>query len=197
MSKDYCLSMSGASARIPECLIAVREYLDCGDWNKVRRRIIEDNLFQLNAPSSRKRITSELVKRLRTLNDDEIRFLNESFGDDRNAIIWVSICRTYQFVRDVSEQLLADRYSRTIPDLSYEAYDAFFEEQSQIHPELSELTEMGYAKMRNVVFKMMRDCRLLTDDLVITPLHPTGAFRTALGSEHANDLQLFPGMMMK
>ena len=69
MSGKYALSMSGSTARVQECLIAARTYLELGDWNAVRKSIVEDNLFQLNAPSSRKRVASEIVKRLRTLTE--------------------------------------------------------------------------------------------------------------------------------
>lgn len=98
MASSYSLSMSGSSVRRPETVETARLYLDLGDWNAVRRQVVEDNLYQLNAESSRKRVAGELIKRLRTLTDDEIRFLVDSHLDDQSAMLWVSVCRTYQFV---------------------------------------------------------------------------------------------------
>ncbi|MDY3901508.1 MAG: DUF1819 family protein [Atopobiaceae bacterium] len=194
MSGKYALSMSGSTARVQECLIAARTYLELGDWNAVRKSIVEDNLFQLNAPSSRKRVASEIVKRLRTLTDDEAEFLASAVGDDRHAMIWVSICRTYQFVRDFSQQVLAERYDHSMPTLPRAAYDVFFEEQEAIHPELARMTKLGRDKMRTVVFKMLHECRLLDDEGTITPLHPTPAFAAALGDKGVEDLASFPGV---
>ena len=197
MPKNYSLSMSGSKIRIQESMLAVELYSEIGDWNEVRRTIVEDNLFQLNAVGSRKRIAGEIVKRLRTLTSKELEFLRDSYGDDRLAMLWVAVCRTYQFIRDLSEQAIADRYSRTIPDFTTETYDAFFEEQAQIHPELGELSDGGKKKMRNQVFLMLKECRLLSDDGKITPLHPTPMFKSALGDEGKGDLLLFPGRMMR
>ncbi|MGI6033283.1 MAG: DUF1819 family protein [Coriobacteriales bacterium] len=193
MSKDYCMSMSGSSARIPESVIAAQTYLELRDWNATRKSIVDDNLFQLNAVSSRKRVSGEIVKRLRTLTDDEVAFFSSAYGDDRCAMLWVAICRTYPFVRDLSEQLLAGRYNRTIPDLTREAYDVFFEEQSEIHPELTALTEKSRDKVRNVVFRMLDECKLVNKQGKITPLHPTSSFKSSLDEEHRDDLLLFPG----
>ncbi|MBQ9000893.1 MAG: DUF1819 family protein [Eggerthellaceae bacterium] len=195
MSKDYCLSMSGSRIRIPESMIAVELYLELGNWDEARRRIVDENLFQLNAESSRKRVASEVVKRLRTLTPAELEFLSRSFGDDRCAMLWVAVCRTYRFVRDLSEQVVADRYNKTIPDFTEAAYDVFFEEQCEIHPELEAVSPAGRKKMRNQVFLMLRECKLLSDDDAITPIYPTPLFSSALDPAHKEDLQLFPGRL--
>lgn len=187
--------MSGSALRLPESMQAVELYLDCRDWNEVRTHIIKDNLFQMNTKSSLERITGELLKRLRMLTDDELEFLGRSFGVDRQAMLWVAICRTYQFVRDLSEQVLAARYNRTIPDFTYGAYDAFFDEQSEIHPELEAMTEEGRHRMRNQIFQMMGECGLITEDGTITPIYPSQAFKSALGEGRRQDLLVFPGRL--
>lgn len=193
LDNKYSLSMSGASARMPESILTARTYLKLGDWGSTRKAIVDENLFQLNAVSSRKRVSGEIVKRLKTLTDSEVAFFSTSYGDDRCAILWVSICRTYQFVRDLSQQVIAERYSRTIPDYTREAYDVFFQEQEGIHPELSKLTDEGRKKMRNVVLRMLVECKMVSEDGSITPLHPTPMFKGTLDAAHADDLLLFPG----
>ena len=82
MPSKYCLSMSGSSVRRAETVETANLYLELGDWSEVRKRVIEDNVYQLNAESSRKRVSGELIKRLRTLSDAELRFLVDSYGDD-------------------------------------------------------------------------------------------------------------------
>lgn len=195
MSDKYLLSMSGSTARVQESLIAARAYLELGDWQTVRKSIVDDNLFQINAVSSRKRVGQEIVKRLRTLSDNEVEFLASSAGDDRCAMLWVAICRTYKFVRDFSQQALAERYDHSAIDLPIEVYDVFFDKQAEIHPELDRLTKSGRSKMRSVVFKMLRECRLINDENKITPLYTSPAFTEVLGENRADELALFPGVM--
>lgn len=193
MSKEYSLSMSGSSARMQESLLAAREYLELGDWQATRAKLVDENLFQLNAVSSRKRVVAEIVKRLRTLTDGELEFFVSSYGDDRCAMLWVAICRTYRFVRDLSEEVIAERFGRTIPDFTQESYDVFFDEQAEIHPELERMTEGGRKKMRSTILRMLVECRLVDGGRKITQLHPTSAFRGALDSGHQEDLRIFPG----
>ena len=152
MPSTYSLSMSGSSIRRPETLETARLYLDLGDWIEVRKKVVEGNLYQLNAESSRKRVAGELIKRLRTLTDEEIRFLVDSHLDDQSAMLWISVCRTYVFVSGLSATVLRDRYESGIPFYTDGAYEAFFEQESQTHPELLKLTEAGKKKMRNQIF---------------------------------------------
>lgn len=189
--------MSGSSIRRPETLETARMYLDLGDWNAVRRQVVEDNLYQLNAESSRKRVAGELIKRLRTLTDDEIRFLVDSHLDDQSAMLWVSVCRTYQFVSGLSATVLRDRYESGIPTYTEGAYEAFFEREAETHPELGKLTEAGKKKMRNQVFRMLVECDLVSEDGAITPIHPSPAFARAIDAAHQDDLDLFPGVTLR
>lgn len=197
MPSTYSLSMSGSSIRRPETLETARMYLGLGDWIEVRRRVVEGNLYQLNAESSRKRVAGELIKRLRTLTDDEIRFLVDSHLDDQSAMLWVSVCRTYQFVSGLSATVLRDRYESGIPTYTEGAYEAFFEREAETHPELSKLTEAGKKKMRNQVFRMLVECDLVSEDGAITPIHPSPSFVRAIDAAHQDDLDLFPGVTLR
>lgn len=194
MHSSYSLSMSGSSVRRPETVETAQLYLNLGDWNTVRRQVVEDNLYQLNAESSRKRVACELIKRLRTLTDDEVRFLVDSFGDDQSAMLWVSVCRTYQFVSDLSAAVIRERYESGIPTYTEGAFEAFFEQEAEVHPELGRLTEASRKKMRNQIFRMLVECDLVAEDGTITPLHPTPAFARAVDASHSDDLDLFPGV---
>ena len=93
--QKYSLSFTSIGARRPETVEVARAYVDCLDWTEVRRRIIEDNIISLNKEGTRKRVGSELVKRLRMLDTDEMAFLADAIDDDQLAMIWVVICRTY------------------------------------------------------------------------------------------------------
>ena len=80
--QKYSLSFTSIGARRPETVEVARAYVDCFDWTEVRRRIVEDNIISLNKESTRKRVGSELVKRLRMLDTDEMAFLADAVDDD-------------------------------------------------------------------------------------------------------------------
>ena len=197
MSSTYCLSMSGSAVRRPETLATARIYLDLHDWTKVRQSVVEENLYQLNAESSRKRVAGEIIKRLRTLSDKEIRFLVNSYLDDQSAMLWVAVCRTYQFVSGLSATVLRDRYESGIPAYTEGAYETFFAQEAEIHPELARLTEAGRKKMRSQIFRMLVECDLVSEDGAITPIHPSSAFVSVIDAAHQDDLDLFPGVTLR
>ena len=157
--------MSGSSVRRPDTLATARTYLEQRDWAKTRKQVVDENLYQLNAESSRKRVAGELVKRLQTLTDEELSFLVASYGDDQSAMLWVSVCRTYEFVHDLSIGILKERYESGIPTYTTGAYETFFEEQAALHVELERLTPGSRKKMRNQVFLMLAECRLLSEEV--------------------------------
>lgn len=197
MPSKYCLSMSGSSVRRAETVETARLYLELGDWAEVRRRVMVDNVYQLNAESSRKRVAGELIKRLRMLSDTELRFLVDSYGDDQSAMLWVAVCRTYEFVSGLSASVVRDRYASGIPTYTDGAYEAFFDQEAELHPELVALTAESRKKMRNQVKRMLVECGLVTEDGTITPIHPSPAFASAIDAARREDLDLFPGVTFR
>jgi hypothetical protein len=201
MSSGYSLSMSGSSLRRPESLLTARLYLDNYDWQTTKAQVVSDNLYQLNAESSRKRVATELIKRLSQLNERELRFLVDSYGDDQSAMFWVAVCRTYQFVADLSVDVIAGRYDRSVHEYTMGAFEEFFDRQAELHPELRRLSRLGHDKMRNTVFRLLVECRLVSQSGTcqygeITPIHPTPSFRDVLDfGRMERDLLLFPGVM--
>ncbi len=142
-------------------------------------------------------MAGELVKRLRTLTDDEVQFLVDSYGDDQSAMLWISVCRTYEFVNDLSESILCERYESGIPTYTKGAYEAFFEEQAALHEELERMTPAGRKKMRHQVFRMLVECDLVSEQGDITPIHPSPNFARVIDIDHRDDLDIFPGVTLR
>lgn len=192
MSSKYCLSLTGAGTYKQEMVLLARAYIDTGSWDAVKASVLDENLLQLNTESNRKRIGSELIKRLKTLSPDELEFLANGSGDDLSAIVWVAFCRTYPFMREFSNELVAERFARMKPDVTKESYQAFVEDKMYEHPELAKLTDASRDKVKIRVFGMARDCGLLDRSGTITPIYPSPAFVSLIRRSVPADLSLFP-----
>lgn len=190
--QKYSLSFTSIGARRSETVEVARAYVDCLDWTEVRRRIVEDNIISLNKESTRKRVGSELVKRLRMLDADEMAFLADAVDDDQLAMIWVVICRTYPVLRAFSTNVVAARFSKMVPDVPRTAWTAFVDEESMDHPELAHLTDKSRKQLEIRAFGMLRECRLLDDAYNITPLYPSPRFATLVRERAPWDIELFP-----
>lgn len=194
MTNNYCLSLIGASVYPNVVPKLAQAYLEYNDWDYVKNEIVNENLLQINAESSRIRIGHELIKRLKTLCDDELEILACTSGDDRYTLEWASICRSYPFVRKLSEELVKGRFERMLPDVNKNVYEAFLEEESYEHEELKKLTDNTLIKLRSCIFTMLRECHLIDEGGRITPLYPTVTTLNALKRCNPEDLKLFPGI---
>ena len=190
--QKYSLSFTSIGARRPETVEVARSYADCLDWVEVRRRIVEDNILSLNKESTRKRVGSELIKRLRTLCDSELAFLADAVGDDQLAMTWVAICRAYPVLRAFSTDVVAARYAGMVPDVPRTVWPAFVEDEAADHPELDRLAEKSRKQLETRAFGMLRECRLIDGDYNITPLCPSARFVTLVREAAPQDLDVFP-----
>ena len=197
MASDYNLSITGATLRRPDSIETARMYLELGDWSAVRKRVVVDNIYQLNSEASLKRFAGDIVRRLRNLTDDELRFLVDSFADDQSAMLWVAVCRTYPFVSGLSARVLRDGYEQGIPAYTEGAFETYFEQEAQMHPELLDLSLRSHKKVRTQIFRMLVECGMIAEDGTITPIHPSPAFARTIDAAHQEDLDLFPGVTLR
>ena len=190
--QKYSLSFTSIGARRLETAEVARAFVDCRDWAEVRRRIVEDNIINLNKESTRKRVGLEIVKRLRTLDEDEIFFLADAIDDDQLAMTWIAICRAYPVLRSFSMGVVAARFAKMVPDVPRAAWAAFVDEEAIDHPELARLTAKSRKQLEIRTFGMLRECRLLDDAYNITPLYPSSRFASLIRESAPQDIELFP-----
>lgn len=191
-TQKYSLSFTSIGARRLETAEVARAFVDCRDWAEVRRRIVEDNIINLNKASTRKRVGLEIVKRLHTLDEDEIFFLADAIDDDQLAMTWVAICRAYPVLRSFSMDVVAARFAKMVPDVPRAAWAAFVDEEAIDHPELARLTAKSRKQLEIRAFGMLRECRLLDGAYNITPLYPSSRFASLIRESAPQDIELFP-----
>jgi hypothetical protein len=139
-------------------------YLDLGDWNTVRDKVIAENLLQARTRSTLKRVCHEVISRLRTLSPGELEVLVEGSHQDQAYLLWLAVCRRYRFIADFAVEVLRERYISVKIDLTHEDFDSFFNHKADWSLELEEITTRTRGKLRQVLFKMLREADLLADD---------------------------------
>jgi hypothetical protein len=142
-------------------------YLDLGDWNSVRDQVIAGNLLQARTMNTLRRVYREVVSRLKPLSPGELRFLVEGSHQEQAHLLWLAACRRYRFIADFAVEVLRERYITLKADLTREDFDSFFNRKSEWHLELEEISPATRNKLRQVLFKMLREAELLTADNMI------------------------------
>jgi hypothetical protein len=130
-------------------------YIDLGDWNSVRDKVIAENLLQTRTLNTLKRVCLEVISRLRTLSPGELECLVEGSHQEQAYLLWLAVCRRYRFIADFAVEVLRERYITLKGDLTLDDFDSFFNRKSEWHLELDEITPSTRGKLRQVLFKML------------------------------------------
>jgi len=168
MSNDrYSMSFTTGCLFHRESLRLAALYLDIGDWNSVRDKVITENLLQTRTMNTLKRICREVISRLKTLSSGELEFLIEGSHQEQAYLLWLAVCRRYRFIADFAVEVLRERYITLKTDLSHEDFDSFFNRKSEWHSEMDEIRPATRSKLRQVLFKILREADLLTANNMI------------------------------
>lgn len=168
MSNDrYSMSFTTGSLFHRESVSLAALYLDLGDWNSVRDKVVAENLLQTRTLNTLNRVSREVISRLRTLSPGELEYLVEGIHQEQAYLLWLAVCRRYRFIADFAVEVLRERYITLKSDLTFDDFDSFFNRKSEWHLELDEITPATRGKLRQVLFKMLREADLLTANNMI------------------------------
>lgn len=161
------MSFTTGGLFIRESVRLAQLYLERGDWSATRDHVIGKNVLQARTLTSLKRVCREVISRLKTLNNEELYFLTEANHQEQAHLLWIAVCRRYKFIADFAVEVLRERYITLKVDLSLEDFDSFFNKKSEWRSELDEVRPTTRNKLRQVLFKMLREADLLTNNNMI------------------------------
>lgn len=176
MAGRLSLSYTAAGIRRTETVTLAKAYAELQDWAAVRKSSVDDDLLMIRQESSRKRVTAELLKRLRNLTPAELAALAQpQSAGFASALCWLAICRTYEFIRGFTINIVGERWNEGVRTLPLGAYETYIAEESTIHPELEGLSDQTKARLRSQLFTMMREMGFLDKQQEMHPyLMPEG-----------------------
>ena len=167
-------------------------YLSLRDWPLTRAAIREENLLQVRTAAAATRISKELIARLELLEPTEVEFLVEGSAEEQAYLLWSAACRRYRFVRDFAQEVLRENFLLMRRSITTSDYDAFFSAKALWHAELDALAISTQRKLRQNLFRMLREASLLSDDLQIQPATLTPALAGVLAQSSREHLLVYP-----
>ena len=193
MSDDrYSMSFTTGSLFHRESVKLAALYLDLGDWNSVRDKVIAENLLQSRTLNTLKRVCREVISRLKTLISGELEFLVEGSHQEQAYILWLAVCRRYTFIADFAVEVLRERYITLKTDLSHEEFDSFFNRKSEWRLELDEIRPATRNKLRQILFKILREADLLTANNMINAAMLSPGLLDVITQGRRRDVLYFP-----
>ncbi len=167
-------------------------FLQLRDWTLVKEKVFQDNLLQARKISTAKKQYSEIVPRLKLLEKTEIEYFVNCSVIDQSYLLWVAVCRRYEFVRDFAIEVLREYYLTHKKHIQNEDFELFFEDKSEWHSELEQIKPSTRQKLRQVLFRMMQDANLISSKKLIISALLSNELLTLLSQNDYRDLKVFP-----
>jgi hypothetical protein len=191
-TERYRLSFTTGGIFLQEAPIVAKQYLELRDWAQTRAQIRSQNLLQVRTASAALRISKELVARLECLEQPELEELLESGLRDRGYLLWAAACRRYAFIHDFAIEVLREHHLLLRRQISFGDYDAYYNGKALWHTELDEIALSTQHKLRQNMFRMLREADLISDQQHIQPAMLSPRLAQLLARRGRNELLVFP-----
>lgn len=193
MSNDrYSMSFTTGSLFHLESVKLAELYLQLGEWNAVRDKVVLENLLQARTLNTLKRVCSEVISRLKTLGFEELSLLINATPLEQGYLLWLAVCRRYRFIADFAIEVIRERYITLKTNLDHEDFDSFFNKKSEWHDELEKIRPATRIKLRQILFKILREADLLTANNTINSAFISQRFLKAIPNCNRQDVLFFP-----
>lgn len=90
----------------------------------IRQQAIEENVLAIRTDSANRRVVAETTRRLSALTVGELAYLAgpDSSTSDREALMWIAMCRYYAIVGEFAGEVLKKHYLVGNLHLDFEDY---------------------------------------------------------------------------
>lgn len=189
------MSFAVGGLHLNESIDIARAHSAAESWEQTLERVIDAGVGSLPKVASRRRSLREIIVRISTLSPTELEFLVEDADRaEQHALLWVATCRAYRFVREFTLEVIRERALSLKPDLTLETFDVFFAAKAEWDERLAAITPATRAKLRQILFRIMREAGVVSADYRILSPNVTRRLQTLLENQSPQDLDLFPGL---
>ena len=161
MNNDYIFSYTAATLMLHETNEVMKKYLEYKDWNKVKEIVIEENIMQKQSVSSRKRVFTEIKRRIETLSNEQLEYVNESSSSDIRNFIFLTILKTYRFIFEFMIEVISKKVLMFDYKILNSDYETFFESKKYAVEQLENITEATQYKLKQVLFRILEEAMVI------------------------------------
>lgn len=189
----YLMSFGTGGLFINESIAIARLHGAGADWDSTLVVAQESGAFPVRKASSARRSIREIVNRLKRLSPDELALFLEGNRSEQAALLWLAACRAYRFIGEFAVEVLSDRFLSLRTDLTYDDFDTFLSAKEEWSPKLAALSASTRAKLRAVLFRLMREAEVLSQDNRILGAMLSPRLLAVVQAGNPDELRYFPG----
>lgn len=191
-AERYRLSFTTGGLFVQESVLVAERYKTLTDWPATRDLVRSENLLQVRTAAAALRISKEVVARLEHLSMQEINCLLEGSQREQAYLLWSAACRRYAFIRDFAIEVLREHYLTLRRHLPLPEFNTFFYRKSAAHDEIEKTATSTQNKLRQNLFRMMREADLISDNHMIQAAMLTPRLAKMLAQRGRETLHVFP-----
>ena len=191
-NNKYSMAFTTGSLLHPETIKVVDLFVDLQDWKSVSQAAFENNVLQYRTEGALKRTLSEIISRLKLLDTESLELLFKGTVQDQLKILWFAVCLRYPFIKEFASEVLFDKYRMLQLEVTQLDYDAFFNEKLNWHEELETITDATRYKLKQILFKMLREAEIIDKNNFITTVLITPQVREIIERYDREYLRIFP-----
>lgn len=192
MTEFYRLSFTTGGLFVHESVTVAKSYLHIGDWTETRAKVRQQNLLQVRTAAAATRISKEVTARLQELSSEELSALLDLSLRDQANLLWVAVCRRYPFIREFATEVLREHFLVLRRRLVFADFDHFLNGKALWHAELDNIAKSTQLKLRQNLFRMLREANLLSDQYEIHPAQLSPHLAQLLARQGRQVFLVFP-----
>ncbi len=192
LKKKYILSFTAGGLFYQEAVFTAELYIKHKDWAKVRQEILATNLYQARTQNSLERVCREVLSRLKTLSLEQLQIIHDGARPEQLQMLWVAVCKRYSFIRDFAVEVIRENFLLMNYTLTQEDYTIFFDTKAQWHEELERLKSSTKKKLKQVVFRILREAEITSKMNIILPSILTQRVARALVTDKSGIYMVLP-----
>lgn len=150
----YDFAFTAASIRLKELLLVAKEY---------HQGIDQDLLHAIagGKEATLVRKKREHTKRLKRLTSDQLDVLIQGDLISQRQIAFLSVCKTYKFIRDFVIEILLEKYLVFDFQVTEGDFLSFYRRKESYHDEMLTLSESTQKKIKTVCFLMLEEAGII------------------------------------
>ena len=191
--QPYLMSFGTGGLFINESVAVAKLHNFGEEWDMTAATAITKGVFPVRKASSARRSIREIVNRLKCLTGAELKLLQNGQRNEQAALLWLAACRAYRFIREFSVEVVREKYLSLQIELTYEDFDSFYFRKAEWSDKLASLSVSTRTKLRAVLFRIMREADIISEDDRILGSMLTSRFVELICNRGSGELAYFPG----
>ena len=179
MKMNYSLGFTTGALLYKESKEYIYSILSLNDY-LMKNENVSSSHISTNSERSRKKIKSELDKRLSYLHKDYLELFIRSEEIDQKIILLFAICKTYPIISEFLLEVIYSKWKRFDYDVT--TYDfGYFLSEKLSQEKLDSLSDQTKYKLSQVAIKMLKEIGML-EKKQIHQIFPSGELMTLLST---------------